>query len=80
MSASISSTGKSRGRPRTNPVAQHFTLPPQLSEQLDAWIARQPEPQPTRPEAIRRILSDALIKPADAGSIAAEDLNASNDE
>ena len=47
---------------------------------LDAWIAAQPEPRPTRPEAIRRILSQALGKQADAGSIAAEALNASNDE
>ena len=23
---------------------------------LDAWIARHPEPRPTRPEAIRRVL------------------------
>ena len=47
---------------------------------LDAWIAAQPEPRPSRPEAIRRMLAEALGKPADAGSIAAEDLNASNDE
>jgi hypothetical protein len=47
---------------------------------LDDWIAAQPEPRPSRPEAIRRILSQSLGKPADAGSIAAEDLNASNDE
>ena len=40
----------------------------------------QPEPRPTRPEAIRRLLDEALGKPVDAGSIAAEDLNASNDE
>jgi hypothetical protein len=31
-------------------------------------------------EAIRRLLAKALEKPADPGSIAAEDLNASNDE
>ena len=47
---------------------------------LDTWIASQPEPRPSRPEAIRRILAEALGKPADAGSIAAEDLNANNDE
>jgi hypothetical protein len=27
---------------------------------LDAWIARQPEPKPTRPEAVRQILAGAL--------------------
>jgi len=50
-----------------------------LLDKLDAWIARQPEPRPSRPEAIRRIVSDALGG-TDAGSIPAEDLNASNDE
>ena len=44
----------------------------------DAWIADLPEPKPSRPEAIRRILADALG--ADAGSIPVEELNASNDE
>jgi hypothetical protein len=61
-------------------VQQHFRIPIALSRAIDAWIAAQPEPRPSRPEAIRRILSQALGKPADAGSIAAEDLNASNDE
>jgi hypothetical protein len=55
-------------------------MPIALSRAVDAWIAVQPEPQPSRPEAIRRLLAEALMKPADAGSIAAEDLNASNDE
>jgi hypothetical protein len=27
---------------------------------LDAWTEKQPEPKPSRPEAIRRILRDAL--------------------
>jgi hypothetical protein len=51
-----------------------------LSRRIDAWIAAHPEPRPSRPEAIRRLLNVALGKPADAGSIAAVDLNASNDE
>jgi hypothetical protein len=55
-------------------------IPAALSSRLDAWIVAQPEPRPSRSEAIRRILSQSLGKPADAGSIAAEDLNASNDE
>jgi hypothetical protein len=63
MSASISSTEKrSRGRPRTNPVPQHFTMPRDLSEAVDAWIAAHPEPRPTRPEAIRCLLAEALAK------------------
>jgi len=55
-------------------------LDPANLSALDDWISAQPEPRPSRPEAIRRILAEALAKPVDAGSIAAEDLNASNDE
>jgi hypothetical protein len=46
---------------------------------LDAWIAAQTEPRPTRPEAIRRILAGVLTT-AHADSIPVEELNASNDE
>lgn len=35
---------------------------------LDAWIAAQPEPRPSRSEAIRLILSQALGKTADVKS------------
>jgi hypothetical protein len=35
-------------------------LPPAELAALDSWIADQPEPQPGRPEAVRRILSEAL--------------------
>jgi hypothetical protein len=52
---------------------------PQELSHLDAWIAAQPEPRPSRPEAIRRILAKVVVG-ADAGSIPIEDLNASNDE
>jgi metal-responsive CopG/Arc/MetJ family transcriptional regulator len=31
-----------------------------LLDRLDAWIARQPEPKPSRPEAIRRLIEKAL--------------------
>jgi hypothetical protein len=34
--------------------------------QLDAWIAAQPEPRPSRPEAAGRILAEALAKPTQA--------------
>jgi hypothetical protein len=35
-------------------------LYPELEAALDAWIAQQPEPRPSRPEAIRRILKEAF--------------------
>ena len=54
-------------------------LDPENIEALDAWAARQPEPRPSRPEAIRRILAEALGG-ADAGFISVEQLSASNDE
>ena len=34
---------------------------------LDAWIAAQPEPRLSRPEAIRRLLAEALGKTTGAG-------------
>jgi Arc/MetJ-type ribon-helix-helix transcriptional regulator len=37
-----------------------FRMPPELEAKLDAWIARQPEPKPSRSEAIRRLLEKAL--------------------
>jgi hypothetical protein len=31
-----------------------------MEAELDAWIAQQPEPKPSKPEAIRRLLATAL--------------------
>lgn len=78
MSAQGISVTKNRGRPRGEPTSV-VRLPDSLLTEVDAWISRQPEPRPSRPEGIRRLLADALGG-TDAGSIAAEDLNASNDE
>ena len=36
-------------------------LPADLVSDLDAWIAEQPNPKPTRPEAMRILVADALI-------------------
>jgi hypothetical protein len=69
-----------RGRPRVDSEEVFARFDRRLLDALDAWIAAHPEPRPSRPEAIRRILSQALGNLADAGSIAAEDLNANNDE
>lgn len=37
-------------------------LLPEPLAALDQWIARQPAPTPSRPEAIRRLLVTALAK------------------
>jgi Arc/MetJ-type ribon-helix-helix transcriptional regulator len=41
----------------------NFRSPPTLTAALDAWIAAQPEPRPSRSEAIRRLLAQALGHP-----------------
>lgn len=61
MARSISSTEKrGRGRPPVNATSIHLTLPPADLRVLDAFIAAQPDPKPSRPEAIRRMLADCL--------------------
>lgn len=35
-------------------------LQPDLLARLDAWIEAQPDPKPTRPEAVRRLLAGCL--------------------
>ncbi len=54
---------KTRGRPAIGVGVQVNTmLRPEQAERLDAWIAQQPEPRPSRPEAIRRLIEKALGK------------------
>jgi ribosome-binding protein aMBF1 (putative translation factor) len=53
-----------RGRPNVRSAR----LSEDLSRRIDAWIAAQPEPRPSRSDAIRRILSQALGKTADVKS------------
>jgi hypothetical protein len=48
------------GRGRTIGVRVH----PELDAALDAWISRQPEPELSKPEAIRRLVSEALGRSA----------------
>src|SRR3954466_12962576 len=55
---------RGRGRPKTG-IGPNIGLRlyPELEAALDAWIAAQPEPRPSRPEAIRRILRTFLPAP-----------------
>jgi hypothetical protein len=40
----------------------NFRSPLELTAKLDAWIAGQPEPRPSRSEAIRSFLEKALAR------------------
>lgn len=56
-------TRKRRGpKPTGKGTLIGVRLLPPLLDTIDAWIAAQPDPKPTRPEAIRRLLAEALKK------------------
>jgi len=58
---SIRDVTNKRGRPATGkgePVT--VRMQPEHLAPLDAWIARQPDPKPSRPEAIRALVTFAL--------------------
>lgn len=63
MAGSISASAKKRGRPATTGTGRTIgvRILPELISPLDAWIADQPDPKPSRPEAIRHALTDWLI-------------------
>jgi hypothetical protein len=58
--ASIPNVRKSRGHPAVGATPITVRLPPNQLAGLDAWIARQSDPKPTRPEAIRRALEAVM--------------------
>jgi hypothetical protein len=55
---------RARGRPKTG-IGPNIGLRlyPELGAALDAWIAQQPDPKPSKPEAIRLLLRKALKVP-----------------
>jgi len=62
MNSSIETTPKKRGRPFTTGRGHMLGVrlqPAQLAA-LDRWISAQPDPRPTRPEAIRQILAKVI--------------------
>jgi hypothetical protein len=63
---SIASAKKSRGRPFVDSEAVNVRLVRDSLDRLDAYICAQPKPRPSRPEAIRRLLAEALGKAPDA--------------
>jgi hypothetical protein len=63
MPRAIANIKKPRGRPRVDAKAIGLRVPPAQLARLDDWIARQPAPKPTRPEAIRRLMEAGLQSP-----------------
>jgi hypothetical protein len=62
MAKSINDIEKRRrGRPATDATPVLVRMMPAAIEALDSWIARQPNPQPTRPDAIRKLIDYALV-------------------
>jgi hypothetical protein len=57
----IDGAKKSRGRPPADTEPVNVRMPRDLLADLDTFIAEEPDPKPTRPDAIRRLLSDALV-------------------
>lgn len=51
-----------RGRPPIDTEAVNVRMARAQLEALDAWIGQQLEPRLTRPEAIRRLIAEALAR------------------
>ena len=62
-----SSSTKKRGRPvgREHGDRLGLRLPADLRQSLERWIAAQPDPKPTRSEAIRRLMELGLTVRSD---------------
>jgi hypothetical protein len=61
MADAIDNIGKGRGRPATGATPVMVRLPPDQLAKVDRWREAQDD-KPTRPEAIRRIVSDNLSR------------------
>ncbi len=61
MTEAISNIEKSkRGRPRTDATPIMVRLQPDQLAALDHWIEAQPDPKPSKPEAIRRLIEKGI--------------------
>jgi hypothetical protein len=61
----LSVNKKRIGRPPVGSTLIGVRLPPAELAALDAWIAKQDDPQPSRPEAIRHHLTQGLAAAPD---------------
>ncbi len=54
------SKAKAGGGKAANLTRVRVMLPPKLTERLDAFIARQPEPKPSRGKAVKMLMRRAF--------------------
>jgi AMMECR1 domain-containing protein len=63
MSMSIDEHKKdSRGRPKVDSEMVRARFERQTLNRVDEWRAEQPNPKPSRPEAVRRLVEKGLSK------------------
>lgn len=83
---SITVSQKKRGRPATGETPRvGVRLPADLSEGVERYIQAQPEPKPSKSDAIRNILSEWLsehgfLKIEQSHGLKPDELNAENDD
>lgn len=71
----MTSTGndrKPRGRPRVDATHVGVRIPPDQLAALDAFVASQPDPKPSRPEAVRRLIDVGMRATVLAAEVASD--------
>jgi hypothetical protein len=58
--ATVSASRKRIGRPPVGSINIGVRVPPEELSAIDAWIAKQDDPKPSRPEALRRLAEQTL--------------------
>ncbi len=68
-----------RTRPQETGTLVGVRLQADALTEVDGWIARQPDPKPSRPEAIRQLLAQRLAQARTTKSLKVQDLTSQND-
>lgn len=55
------SSAKKTGRPPKDTEAVNTRFERDMLNEIDTFIAQQPDPKPSRPEAVRRLTAEGLI-------------------
>ena len=65
----LATRDNTKRRPAQTGMLIGVRLQPDQLAKLDAWIAHQPAPFPSRPEAVRRILEARLVHEEERGRL-----------